>query len=78
MILKKAEIFTTNDTEIGDVETHKMKIQLKYDVPAQTNYNFISKLLWGKSRNARFFVRKPLFFFFFLPEPKFFKHNPRN
>lgn len=45
MILKKAEIFTTNDTEIGDVETHKMKIQLKYHVPAQTYYNCISKLL---------------------------------
>lgn len=45
MILKEAEIFTTNDTEIGDVETHKMKIQLKYHVPAQTYYNCISKLL---------------------------------
>lgn len=66
MILKKAEIFTTNDTETGDVETHKMKIQLKYDVPAQTNYNFISKLLWGKSRNARFFGKKTTFLFLFF------------
>ena len=26
MILKEADTFTTDDTEIGDVDTHKMKI----------------------------------------------------
>ena len=34
MILKEVDTFTTDDTEISDIDTHKMKIQLKDQVPA--------------------------------------------
>ena len=44
MILREADTFTTNDTEIDDVGVHKM-IQLKDQVPVQKNYNHIPKPL---------------------------------
>ena len=44
MIIKEPGTFTTDDTDIGDVVTHKMKIQLKGEVPVQKNYNHIPKL----------------------------------
>ena len=45
MILKEADTFTADDTEIGDVNTHKMNIQLKDQVPVQKNHNHIPKSL---------------------------------
>ena len=45
MILKDGDTFTTDHTEIGDVDTHKMKIQLKDQVHVQKNYNRIVKPL---------------------------------
>ena len=45
MILKEAEAFTVDDREIGDVDTHKMKIQLTDQVPVQKNYKRIPKPL---------------------------------
>ena len=41
IILKEADTFTTDDTQIGDVDTHKLKIQLKDQVPMQKNYGCI-------------------------------------
>ena len=41
IILKEADTFTTDDTQIGDVNTHKLKIQLKDQVPIQKNYGRI-------------------------------------
>ena len=43
MILKEVDTFIADDTEIGDVNTHKMKIQLENSVPVQNNYNCIQK-----------------------------------
>ena len=45
MILKEAEAFTVDDIEIGDVDTHKMKIQLTDQVPVQKTYKRIPKPL---------------------------------
>ena len=36
-ILKEADTFTTDDTEIGDFDTHEMKIQLKDQLPVKKN-----------------------------------------
>ena len=46
MILKEADMFTTDDTELGDVDNHKMKIQISDQLAAQKNCNCISKLLY--------------------------------
>ena len=43
MILKEVDTFIADDTEIGDVNTHKMKIQLENPVLVQNNYNCIQK-----------------------------------
>ena len=46
MILKEAGTLTTDDTEIGDIDTHKkMKVQSKDQVLARKNYNGIVKPL---------------------------------
>ena len=34
MILKEADTFNTDDTELSDIYTHKMNIQFKDRVPA--------------------------------------------
>ena len=44
--LKEAHTFTTDDAEIGDVDTQKMKIQLKDHVSVQKNYICIPKPLY--------------------------------
>ena len=46
MILKEAGTLPTDDTEIGDIDTHKkMKVQSKDQVLARKNYNGIVKPL---------------------------------
>ena len=46
MILNEADKFTADDGEIGDADTHKMKIQLKDQVPLQNELCHIPKPLY--------------------------------
>ena len=46
MILNEADKFTADDGEIGDADTHKMKIQLKDQVPLQNELCRIPKPLY--------------------------------
>ena len=41
IILKEADTFTADDKQIDDVNTYKMKIQLKDQIPIQKNYDRI-------------------------------------
>ena len=45
VILKEADTFTTDDTDIGHVDIHKTKIQLKDQVPVQKSYDHVPKPL---------------------------------
>ena len=51
MILKEVDTFIADDTEIGDVNTHKMKIQLENQVPVQNNYNCIPKSFYKEIKD---------------------------
>lgn len=46
IILKEADTLTTDDAEIGDFDTRKIKIQVKDQAPVQKNYNCITKPLY--------------------------------
>ena len=51
MLREKFEVFTTDDTDIGNVDHNKMKIKLKYDIPCQATYNSIPRLLYQELKH---------------------------
>lgn len=51
MILKEADTFTTDDTELGNGDTHKTNVQMNNQVAVEKNYNFVQNHFTKKLRN---------------------------
>lgn len=47
----ESDVFIASDDDIGDVNTHSMKINLQNNVPVQQTYHSVSKHLYRELRN---------------------------
>ena len=51
MLIEESEVFSTDDTDIGNVDHNKMKIRLKDDIPCQATCNSLPRPLYQELKH---------------------------
>ena len=51
MLKEENSVFTVDSDDIGNVTTHKMKINLSHNIPVQQPYNAIPRTLYGEVKS---------------------------
>ena len=51
MLRKESDVFAVDDNDVGNVDSHRMKINLKDNAPVQATYNSVPQPLYQELRN---------------------------